>query len=330
MEVEIMIQNSSRRPGYVTTFYSYKGGVGRTFLLANVAWLLARWGRKVLCLDWDLEAPGLYRFLAPLAGPKEGVVYILGGVDDGKPIDWRECVEDIRGTWNGDGCLHMIGAGRGDDEYVRRVQTLNWDDLSQKGLEPYMEKVRAEWVAPGEYDHVLVDSRTGITDIGGICAAQLPDLLILTFTATFQSLEGAIDVAGRAERAREIMLLDRGGFNVLPIPCRLHFGEEEQLEREWNERFASTLAHIFEPWRTRKIEARQYVANLSVPEHARWSFGEQVPVKKEPLDDPKKVSYTFANIAALVDHRLQESGQVVSNRHAYIEHRFSRDIILPR
>ncbi len=31
---------------------------------------------------------------------------------------------------------------------------------------------------------------------------------------------------------------------------------KEKLEREWNERFASTLAHIFEPWRTRKIEAR--------------------------------------------------------------------------
>lgn len=45
--------------GQVVTFYSYKGGVGRTMALANVATLLARWGYKTLLVDWDLEAPGL-------------------------------------------------------------------------------------------------------------------------------------------------------------------------------------------------------------------------------------------------------------------------------
>jgi len=43
----------------VVTFYSYKGGVGRSMALANVAALLARWGRRVLIIDWDLEAPGI-------------------------------------------------------------------------------------------------------------------------------------------------------------------------------------------------------------------------------------------------------------------------------
>ena len=45
--------------GTVVTFYSYKGGVGRSFALANIATLLGRWGFRVLCIDWDLEAPGL-------------------------------------------------------------------------------------------------------------------------------------------------------------------------------------------------------------------------------------------------------------------------------
>lgn len=57
-------------PGSVFTFYSYKGGVGRSFTLANVAVLLARWGNRVLCLDWDLEAPGLSDyFREKLTGP---------------------------------------------------------------------------------------------------------------------------------------------------------------------------------------------------------------------------------------------------------------------
>src|ERR1044071_8965008 len=51
--------------GRIVTFYSYKGGTGRSMLLANVAWLLASNGRRVLAIDWDLEAPGLHRFFHP-------------------------------------------------------------------------------------------------------------------------------------------------------------------------------------------------------------------------------------------------------------------------
>lgn len=45
----------------IITFYSYKGGVGRSMALANVAWLLAK-KYNVLVIDWDLEAPGIHKF----------------------------------------------------------------------------------------------------------------------------------------------------------------------------------------------------------------------------------------------------------------------------
>ena len=48
--------------GLVYTFYSYKGGVGRSMALANAGALLAKSGQRVLMVDWDLEAPGLERF----------------------------------------------------------------------------------------------------------------------------------------------------------------------------------------------------------------------------------------------------------------------------
>src|SRR5258708_19414975 len=51
--------------GRIITFYSYKGGTGRTMALANVAWILAANGHKVLAVDWDLEGPGLHRFVHP-------------------------------------------------------------------------------------------------------------------------------------------------------------------------------------------------------------------------------------------------------------------------
>jgi MinD-like ATPase involved in chromosome partitioning or flagellar assembly len=42
------------------SFYSYKGGVGRSITLSNVAVLLAQQGNRVVCIDFDLEAGGLH------------------------------------------------------------------------------------------------------------------------------------------------------------------------------------------------------------------------------------------------------------------------------
>src|SRR5215211_5457575 len=58
-------------PGKILTFYSYKGGTGRSMALANVAWILASNGNRVLVLDWDLEAPGLHRYFYPFLVDKE-------------------------------------------------------------------------------------------------------------------------------------------------------------------------------------------------------------------------------------------------------------------
>jgi hypothetical protein len=51
--------------GRIVTFYSYKGGTGRSMALANFAWILAASGKRVLVIDWDLEAPGLHRYFRP-------------------------------------------------------------------------------------------------------------------------------------------------------------------------------------------------------------------------------------------------------------------------
>src|SRR2546423_11983901 len=62
-----MEENAQGR-GKVITFYSYKGGTGRSMAVASVACLMGRQVTetlgKILVMDWDLEAPGLHRFFA--------------------------------------------------------------------------------------------------------------------------------------------------------------------------------------------------------------------------------------------------------------------------
>src|SRR5437867_12286372 len=64
-------QAGSRAQGRIITVYSYKGGTGRSMAVANVAWILASQGKRVLVIDWDLEAPGLHRYFHPFIDDKE-------------------------------------------------------------------------------------------------------------------------------------------------------------------------------------------------------------------------------------------------------------------
>ncbi|HEU4558674.1 MAG TPA: AAA family ATPase, partial [Longimicrobium sp.] len=164
-------------PGVVCTFYSYKGGVGRTMALANVAAELARLGNRVLVLDWDLEAPGIEKYFedANLGqtrfpdGP--GILELIYACVEDVALDWKECV--IHATPFPAAQVDIIRSGERGNGYVGRLQAVNWSTLFEEhefGL--YLERLRCEWVA--EYDYVLVDSRTGITDIGGICTIHLP------------------------------------------------------------------------------------------------------------------------------------------------------------
>jgi MinD-like ATPase involved in chromosome partitioning or flagellar assembly len=54
-----MNERTEKKEAKVFAFYSYKGGTGRTTASANVAALLALRGKRTLCLDLDLEGPGI-------------------------------------------------------------------------------------------------------------------------------------------------------------------------------------------------------------------------------------------------------------------------------
>src|SRR6187200_2611128 len=77
----------------IYTFYSFKGGVGRSMALANIAEAFHQQGLRVVMIDWDLEAPGLEVYfygqdsaaLLTQARAHVGLIDMLGAYKDGFP-----------------------------------------------------------------------------------------------------------------------------------------------------------------------------------------------------------------------------------------------------
>ena len=304
--------------GAVCTFYSYKGGVGRTLALANAAAVLASWGYHVLCVDWDLEAPGLPRFFDDLmpSPADEGLVELISAFDDGRALDWRRHVAAVE-LPDAAGRLDVMSAGRADSSYVARVQDLDWAGLYERGLGAYLEKLRTQWKEA--YDFIFVDSRTGLTDIGGVCTIQLPDILLVLFTANHQSLEGAVDVAQRAKHERNKLPFDRNTVPVLPVVTRFEATVEVDLARYWMTILQERLAELLAVWTHKSVTAEQMLTHIRVPYVAHWSFGERLPVVEEGTQDPLGIGYAFETLAALIANRLERTELLVGNRQSYVD-----------
>ncbi|MFD4143260.1 FxSxx-COOH system tetratricopeptide repeat protein [Streptomyces sp. NPDC058572] len=238
---------TASRDGRIITFYSYKGGTGRTMALANVAWILAANGKRVLAVDWDLEAPGLHKFFHPFLDPST-LGATTGVIDLITEYAWAATnPEPRRDDWHLDyariqphavsltpeslgwqfpegGTLDFVSAGRQNREYSATVSTFDWDNFYDRlGGGHFFDALRDDMRT--NYDYVLIDSRTGLSDIADICTVHLPDLLVDCFTLSDQSIDGAAAVARQIDER-----YGGRGIRIFPVPCRIDEGEKEKAD----------------------------------------------------------------------------------------------------
>src|ERR1700733_2877695 len=72
----------------IVTFYSYKGGVGRSMALANIAVELVKRQKRVLMVDWDLEAPGLEKYFEGTIRERRGAGLLPMLLNERADTDW--------------------------------------------------------------------------------------------------------------------------------------------------------------------------------------------------------------------------------------------------
>jgi tetratricopeptide (TPR) repeat protein len=256
--------------------------------LANVAWILASAGKKVLVADWDLEAPGLDRFFAPFlpigrAADLPGVIDMVRAYEDyvtTSPVDRSEgwlqglasvtpLIVPIRWSFPGEGSLHLLTAGRQNAIYSASLAGLDWDTFYERlggadFLDTLAEGMRAD------YDYTLIDSRTGLSDVADICTLHLPDVLVDCYTLSDQGIDGAATVA------RKVAVESRRGgpdrpVRILPVAMRVDDGEKQKLDAGRTQamrRFPDLPAGMSEDERTR------YFLDVEVPYQTFYAYEE--------------------------------------------------------
>ncbi len=228
---------------YVITFYSFKGGVGRTMALVNVAAELVRRGRKVLVVDFDLESPGIetYRRLQP-PKPHPGIVEFVSEYRQTYQVpSVLEYLYEAKPIGKKGGRLWVMPAGRRDTSYRRALARLDWPRLYKDEYgELLFEDTKKGWEKELKPDYVLIDSRTGDADVVGICTRQLPNSVVLMFMPNDQNLVGLQSVC------RDIRKEAREGLNN---SIKLHFiaanvpglDDEHRILRRQLRRFRKVL-----------------------------------------------------------------------------------------
>jgi photosystem II stability/assembly factor-like uncharacterized protein len=186
--------------------------------VANVAWLLAMNGERVLVVDWDLEAPGIHRYFHPLLDDKElleteGLLDFVEKLSmraamssdplSEKEVDVIEYVKMLQWpanfpvSWERFGPnagIDLLIAGRQGPLYGTRLNAFSFVDFYEKlGGRRLLAMARKQMRSL--YDYVLIDSRTGVSDTSGICTVEMPDTLAVCFTLNDQSIIGASGVA---------------------------------------------------------------------------------------------------------------------------------------
>jgi len=311
-------------PGRIITFYSYKGGTGRSMVLANVAWILAMLGRRVLVIDWDLEAPGIHRYYRPFL-PDPEMTETSGLIDffvhfveaarlkairteeTPREAPWFfDCIDLMRYStaldyeFSENGVLDFIGAGQQGPTYGPRVNTFQWGEFYEKlGGGVFLEAVKLR--LREDYNFVLIDSRTGMSDTSGICTVQMPDDLVVCFTLNRQSIFGAAATARSADLQRR-RADGTQGLRIWPVPMRIELAEKERLEAARliaRKEFASFLWHISAKRRP------EYGGSTEVPYLPYYAYDE---VLATIADTPRSTASLLSSIERLTGHLTGTEG----------------------
>ena len=124
----------------------------------------------------------------------------------------------------GKGALLLMPAGdRGEQGfagYARSIQEFDWTEFYAL----YEGKEFFEWFGrklDQFVDVVLIDSRTGVTEMGGVCTRQLADVVVSLCTPSTQNVDGTIRIVRSLDKSSISAIRGDRELQVVMVPCRI-------------------------------------------------------------------------------------------------------------
>ena len=161
-----------------------------------------------------------------------------------------------------------------------------------------------------DYDYILIDSRTGISDTSGMCTVQMPDDLVVCYTLNRQSVRGAAAVARSAFEQRR-KANGEPGLRIWPVAMRIELAEKERLEeaRQYSRaEFEAFVMHL--PRREREY----YWGRAEVLYQPYFAYDEVLAVFADQRRHPNSMLASFEAIASYVTRgEVTELGPIPDN-----------------
>jgi len=285
--------------------------------LANAADILARAGFRVLMIDFDLEAPGLEHYF-PIdqklvrahAGLFDLILHYKAAM--ASSLTTGQQAQDFRRLQDlfilpiyprlpSGGKLDLMPAGcRGTDEqlseYALGLRQFDWQDFYFNfGGEVFFEWLRRS-LDLKLYDVVLVDSRTGVTEMGGICAYQLADIIIVMCASNQQNLDGTRDVVNNFFSHRVQTLRAGRELKLLVVPSRVETRDETLLTN-----FRDRFKDVFEERIPKELtDAGMTYWDLMIPYEPRNAFQERVIVQGSRGGDSSTINPSMQKLVRAI------------------------------
>jgi ATPases involved in chromosome partitioning len=185
-ENNVISDREENRHCKVISFYSYKGGVGRTIALMQTANLLALKGKKIALIDLDIEAPSFNEIFSESIQSDKGLInYLYGRLYNLDKIEISSIVSKL--SLNVPGDVYIVPTGSINKKYVKMLEALKEKRISEN---KYIEELIEELYKNYNIDYVLIDSRTGINNWGALAIGEIADEVMLFAYPNEENVKG--------------------------------------------------------------------------------------------------------------------------------------------
>lgn len=315
--------------GMIYTFYSYKGGVGRSMALANIGMQFFNQGYTTLLIDWDLEAPGLERYFESRfnldlkdVADRPGLCDMLQqykknvleptSEDDETPLAPPVEKYIYQLSENNAAKLWLLHAGRRTEgkpwqDYVSFVQAFDWSAFYQDwegGL--YLEWLRKELKTIA--DVILIDSRTGVTEMGGVATQHLSDAVILLFGANYENISNTARMARNFSGEQVKKARGDRDLEIMVVPSRIDDSDSAGYSN-----FLSRMDEEFRDLRMTALDDGYSLKEMLIPYLSAFSYREMLIVgDKDAEKNAHRILQSYHSITSNMKNLAHDTSTIKS------------------